>query len=96
MIMVNLKLRFKNRVWLGSFIALCVSFGYQLAEAFGYAPSLDQEQAFQIVDVILMILASVGFFQDPTTEGVRDSDLVMTYNHPRRRDEPVYFSGDES
>lgn len=40
-------------------------------------------QLKEIVNVIFLILATIGIVTDPTTSGVEDSDRAMTYKEPK-------------
>lgn len=76
---INWKIRLKNKAWLitaaGALISLC----YQIAEAAGLSPAIPQERLMDIISTALTILSLLGIIIDPTTEGIEDSDLAMTY-----------------
>lgn len=40
-------------------------------------------QLKEIVNVIFLILATIGIVTDPTTSGVGDSEQAMTYKEPK-------------
>lgn len=79
---MNWKVRFKNKVWLTSFISLIVTFTYTLLGLFGVAPSISQNTVMQVVNQFLLLLSMVGVIVDPTTDGISDSDRAMTYDEP--------------
>ena len=79
---MNWKVRFKNKVWLTSFISLIVTFTYTLLGLFGVVPSISQNTVMQIVNQFLLLLSMVGVIVDPTTDGISDSDRAMTYDEP--------------
>lgn len=79
---MNWKVRFKNKVWLTSFISLIVTFTYTLLGLFGVVPSISQNTVMQVVNQFLLLLSMVGVIVDPTTEGISDSDRAMTYDEP--------------
>lgn len=79
---MNWKVRFKNRVWLAAFLALLVSFAYQLLALFGVAPGITQDEVMQAVNIVLMLLSALGVLIDPTTTGITDSARAMQYTEP--------------
>ena len=79
---MNWKVRFKNKVWLTSFISLIVTFTYTLLGLFGVVPSVSQNTVMQVVNQFLLLLSMVGVIVDPTTDGISDSDRAMTYDEP--------------
>ena len=79
---INWKVRFQNKVWLSSFIALVLSFVYSLLGMLHIYPQITEAQAGQIASQVLMILGLLGVVVDPTTEGVEDSNRAMTYEKP--------------
>ena len=79
---MNWKVRFKNKVWLTSFISLIVTFTYTLLGLFGVVPSISQNTVMQVVNQFLLLLSMVGVIVDPTTDGISDSDRAMTYDEP--------------
>lgn len=79
---MNWKVRFKNKTWLASFIALIVSFVYQVLAMLDIAPAVTQDAVMQTVNIVLMLLSALGVLIDPTTTGVTDSARAMTYTEP--------------
>lgn len=79
---INWKVRFKNKVWLTSFITLIVSFAYSLLDMLGVIPSFDKESILKIVNEFLMLLSMLGVVVDPTTEGLGDSKRALSYDTP--------------
>lgn len=69
---MNLKIRMKNKAF---WVAL-VSGLMLLAQQLGL--NIFPENTLDITNTILAILTILGVFVDPTTEGVKDSDLVMS------------------
>lgn len=80
---LNLKVRFKNKVFVVAFAAAVLAFVYQLLGMFGVVPGVTQDQIMQIITMLLDILVMLGVVVDPTTEGVSDSDRAMTYDEPQ-------------
>ena len=81
---VNWKVRFKNKVWLSSFICAVVAFVYNILGMFEIFPVITQNTIMQIVNEFLLLLSLVGVIIDPTTEGANDSIRAMNYEEPWR------------
>ena len=79
---INWKVRFQNKVWLTSFIALVLSFIYNLLGLLNIEPAITQNEAGQIASQVMLILGMLGVVVDPTTEGVEDSNRAMNYTEP--------------
>ena len=76
---INWKVRFRNKVWLRIFIAALLGLAYKAMATFGIAPKIEQQALMDLFDMLLGILLLLGVIVDPTTKGVGDSDLAMTY-----------------
>ena len=79
---INWKVRFKNKVWLASFISLIVGFVFNILAAFDVYPKVTQSLVMQIVDQVLTVLGLLGIIVDPTTAGINDSNRAMEYEEP--------------
>ena len=79
---INWKVRFKNKVWLGSFFSLVVGFIYSLLALFDVFPAVTQNLVVQLLNQVLTFLGLVGVIVDPTTAGLEDSDRAMGYEDP--------------
>lgn len=84
---LNWRVRFKNKVWLGSFISLIVGFIFSLLAMFEVYPKVTQSLVMQIVDQVLTVLGLLGVIVDPTTAGIPDSDRAMQYVEPWKDEE---------
>ncbi len=78
-IKINWKARFKNKAFLTSFIALIISFVYNVLNLLEVLPAVNQNEMLEIMGVIINILALMGVVVDPTTKGVSDSARALTY-----------------
>ena len=76
---INWKVRFRNKVWLRLFIVAVLGLAYKAMATFGIAPKIEQQALMDLFDMLLGILLLLGVIVDPTTKGVSDSDLAMTY-----------------
>ena len=79
---LNWKVRFKNKVWLGSFLSLIVGFVYSMLALFDVFPQVTQNLVVQLLNQVLTFLGLIGVIVDPTTAGLEDSDRAMGYEDP--------------
>jgi phi LC3 family holin len=79
---INWKVRFKNKVWLTSFISLVVGFVFNLLTLFDIVPVVTQNTIMMIAENILTFLGLIGVLVDPTTAGLNDSIRAMGYEEP--------------
>ena len=79
---INWKVRFKNKVWLGSFLSLIVGFTYNLLALFDVFPAVTQNVVGQMINQVLTFLGLIGVIVDPTTAGLEDSMRAMGYEEP--------------
>ncbi len=79
---INWKVRFKNKVWLGSFLSLIVGFVYSLLALFDVFTEVTQRLVLQLLNQILTFLGLIGVIVDPTTAGIGDSERAMGYEEP--------------
>ena len=79
---INWKVRFKNKVFLGSFISLIISFTYSMLALFDVFPELSQKYLLDMINQVLTFLGLIGVIVDPTTEGLGDSNRAMAYEEP--------------
>ena len=79
---INWKVRFKNKVWLGSFLNLIISFTYSMLALFDVFPSVTQSLILQLMNQVLTFLGLIGVIVDPTTAGIGDSERALGYEEP--------------
>lgn len=79
---INWKVRFKNKVFLTSFISLIVGFVYSMLGLFDIFPTITKNSILLIVEQVLTFLGLIGVIVDPTTAGLGDSDRAMSYEEP--------------
>ena len=84
---LNWKVRFKNKVWLATFLSLIVGFVFNMLALFDVYPSFTQNQVTEIVSQVLTFLGLIGVIVDPTTAGIEDSSRAMTYSEPWKDEE---------
>ena len=79
---INWKVRFKNKIWLGSFLSLIISFAYSMLGLFDIFPDVTRNNVIEILNQILTFLGLIGVIVDPTTAGIGDSERAMGYEEP--------------
>lgn len=79
---INWKVRFKNKVWLTTFISLIVGFVYNILACFDIFPTVTENAIMQIIGQVLTFLGLIGVLVDPTTAGLNDSLRAMSYEEP--------------
>ena len=79
---INWKVRFKQKVFLTSFISLVVSFVYSMLALFDVFPAVTKNSVLEVVNQVLTILGLLGIIVDPTTAGISDSERAMSYEEP--------------
>lgn len=83
---LNWKVRFQNKIWLGSFLSLIIGFTYSLLALFDVFPQVTESLVLQLLNQVLTFLGLIGVIVDPTTAGLGDSDRAMGYEEPYRDD----------
>lgn len=83
---INWKVRLRNPMFWMTIIPAAVSFVYCLLGAFGIVPALTENMVLNIASAVVTALTTLGVLVDPTTAGVRDSALALTYDAPRKDD----------
>lgn len=83
---VNWKVRARNKAFWIAIIPTTLLLIQQLAALFGVTLDLGDtsNRLLGIVETAFLVLAALGIVNDPTTEGLRDSELAMTYEVPKR------------
>ena len=79
---LNWEVRFKNKVWLGSFLSLIIGFVYSMLALFDIFPEVTQSLVLQLMNQVLTFLGLIGVIVDPTTAGLEDSARAMGYEEP--------------
>lgn len=83
---INWKVRIKNPVFWATIVPAVITFVYVVLKAFGIVPALEESVVLEIVSAIIAALTTLGVLVDPTTGGVGDSALALTYKAPRKDD----------
>ncbi len=85
--MINWKVRIRNKnFWLALIPALLLLI-QAVAAVFGFTLDLGElgDKLLTVVNAVFVLLAILGVVTDPTTEGVSDSNLAMTYEVPKKK-----------
>lgn len=85
--MINWKVRIKNKnFWLAIIPALLL-LAQVVASVFGCTLDLGElgNKLLAVVNAAFAVLAILGVVTDPTTEGITDSALAMTYETPKKK-----------
>ena len=83
--MINWKVRIKNKVFWLSIIPAILLLIQSVAAVFGYTLDFTDlsSKLAAVIESVFVVLAILGIVADPTTSGVSDSRLAMTYEKPR-------------
>lgn len=84
--MLNLKVRFKNKSFWITIIPLIILLIAQVGDVFGITLDLSdvQDKLLNVVSIIFVILGLIGVTNDPTTEGLSDSSQALLYEEPKK------------
>lgn len=85
--MINWKVRIKNKNFWIALIPAVLLLIQVIANVFGFTIDLTDlgQKLLAVVNALFVVLAILGIVTDPTTEGISDSDLAMTYEEPKRK-----------
>ena len=83
--MINWKVRIKNKTFWLSLIPALLLLAQAVAAVFGVSIDLSAmgDKLLAVVNALFAVLAILGVVADPTTAGVSDSVLAMTYDKPK-------------
>ena len=84
--MINWKVRIKNEKFWAALIPAIIVLAQAVAAVFGYTLDLSVmgTKLIAVVNAVFVVLAILGIVNDPTTEGLHDSELAMTYEAPKK------------
>lgn len=83
--MINWKVRIKNRYFWLSLIPAVILLVQAVFRVFGLVIDLGElgNNLAEVVNAVFAVLAILGVVNDPTTAGIKDSELAMTYEVPK-------------
>ena len=84
--MINWKVRFKNKNFWLAIIPAIILLVQAVTNVFGITVNLDDAgvKLIAVVNALFVVLAILGIVEDPTTEGVGDSNRALNYDEPHR------------
>lgn len=82
---INWIVRIKNKNFWISLIPAVLLLVQVVAAVFGFTLELGElgDKLLAVVNALFAVLTILGIVTDPTTEGVGDSKLAMTYTKPK-------------
>lgn len=87
--MINWKVRIKNKNFWITLIPAVLLMVQVVASVFGFEIKLGElgNKLLEVVKAIFAVLAILGIVNDPTTQGITDSNLALTYDEPKKKGE---------
>lgn len=87
--MINWKVRIRNKQFWIALIPAILLLIQVVAAVFGYTLDLGDlgNKLLAVVNAVFAVLAILGIVTDPTTAGVSDSALALTYDKPKPKEE---------
>lgn len=84
--MINWKVRIKNKAFWLALIPAVLLVVQVFAALFGFELATDglEMKLMACANAVFALLTVLGIVADPTTDGIADSDLAMTYNKPKK------------
>lgn len=85
--MINWKVRLRNKAFWLAVIPAALLLIQAVAALFGYTLDLGDtgDKLLTIVNATFALLTILGVVNDPTTAGLQDSGLALTYDKPKER-----------
>ena len=85
--MINWLVRIKNKNFWLAIIPAIILLIQVVAAVFGVQIDLGDlgNKLIAVVDAVFVILAILGIVTDPTTQGLSDSRLALTYTEPKAK-----------
>jgi phi LC3 family holin len=83
---MNWKVRLKNKYFWISIIPALILIIESVAKCFGITLDMTdlQNNLIAVVNAIFVVLVIIGVVNDPTTDGLSDSEQAMTYETPKK------------
>lgn len=82
---INWKVRLLNKAFWLAIVPAVIMLIQAVCAVFGISFDAGEigNKIIDAVEAVFMILAVLGIVNDPTTAGIKDSDLAMTYKKPK-------------
>lgn len=83
---INWMVRIKNKNFWVAIIPAVLLLIQVVAAVFGYELNLGDlgNRLLDVVNAAFAVMVILGVVNDPTTEGIKDSDQAMTYTAPKK------------
>jgi len=83
---INWMVRIKNKNFWVAIIPAVLLLIQVVAAVFGYELNLGDlgNRLLDVVNAAFAVMVILGVVNDPTTEGIKDSDQAMTYTEPKK------------
>lgn len=83
---INLLARARNKYFWLALVPATILLVQMIAALFGCQLDLSdlQGKIIAVIDAAFGVLVVIGVINDPTTEGLKDSDQAMTYTEPKK------------
>lgn len=83
---INWQVRIKNKNFWLTFIPAVLLLIQVVADVFGFTLDLGDlgNKLLDVVNAAFSVLVILGVVNDPTTEGVSDSEQALTYTEPKK------------
>lgn len=83
---INWKVRLKNKTFWIAIIPAMLLLIQVIANVFGYNIDLGDigNKLLAVVEAVFVVLTILGVVTDPTTKGIDDSELALTYTEPKK------------
>lgn len=84
--MINWKVRLKNKTFWVALIPALLLLVQAVGSVFGFTLDLSAvgDKLLTVVNALFAVLAILGVVADPTTAGIGDSALALTYDEPKK------------
>ena len=84
---INWKVRIKNKNFWLAIIPAVLLLIQAVAAVFGYQIDLGDlgNKLLVVINAVFVVLSILGIVTDPTTQGISDSTLALTYNEPKKK-----------
>lgn len=84
---INWLVRIKNKNFWLAIIPAILLLVQAVAALFGHPIDLGDigNKLLVVVDAVFVVLALLGIVNDPTTQGISDSKLALTYDEPKKK-----------
>lgn len=85
--MINWKVRIKNKAFWVALIPAVLLLVQVVGSVFGFTLDFGElgDKLLAVVNAVFALLVILGVVNDPTTEGLEDSNLALTYEEPKKK-----------